>query len=221
MTAIETRHSETFSKFATALAKAQAKIEPAKRSALNTHFNRSYADLTEVVEACRVALAEEGIARVQIPCHTPDGIVVETWLIHGESGEWMMGRLPIDPAARGAQQIGASITYNKRFLLAAMVGVVSEDEDDDGESIPKNDGDEEGPPVQEPSGAERAAAAAAKQFVISAEGQLKAMKNIEEIKAWEQQHAKWLRRLAAYETEHATVMKTLDATYERVGGSAV
>jgi hypothetical protein len=59
-------------------------------------------------------------------------MTMSTVLMHS-SGEWLSGQYPIKPTKNDPQGIGAAITYARRYSLAAMVGVVS-DEDDDAET---------------------------------------------------------------------------------------
>lgn len=129
---IETRHSTEFKDFAAAMAKAQGVVETADKSRLNPHFKQKYADLADVVAACQAALSKNGIARLQVPCYDGDKVWLETWLVH-DSGQWFMGRYPISAPLNNVQQLVAAFTYARRTSLASMVGVVSQDEDDDGE----------------------------------------------------------------------------------------
>ena len=114
-----------------ALAKAQTKIGSAKFDAVNPHFKSRYATLSSVHDACKAALSEAGIS-VSQHCSSADGRTVSVSTLLGEkSGEWMQSTLtlPLDKAS--AQGMGSAITYGRRYALAAMVGVVA-DEDDDG-----------------------------------------------------------------------------------------
>ena len=125
--------SATIGKLAEALAKAQGALKIAAKDAANPFFKSKYADLASVWEACRDALSKNGLSVAQ---HT-DGATVETMvmfttLMHA-SGEWLTGSYPIKPVKMDPQGIGAAITYARRYSLAAMVGVVS-DEDDDAEA---------------------------------------------------------------------------------------
>jgi hypothetical protein len=63
--------------------------------------------------------------------HTDGGgnIPVETRLLHA-SGEWMGTAITMNPQDGKPQSAGSAITYGRRYALAAMVGVVSDDEDD-------------------------------------------------------------------------------------------
>lgn len=122
--------SETIAKLATALAKAQSEIKGAKKDADNPFFKSTYADLASVWEACRKALSSNELAVTQTTeIHEGGSIVLRTTLMHS-SGESVSGVLPVlvgDKAT--SQQLGSAITYNRRYALAAMVGVAPEEDD--------------------------------------------------------------------------------------------
>ena len=126
-----TNKSQTIGELAKALAKAQGEIKSALKDATNPFFKSNYADLPAIVKSCKAELAANGIAYIQ----TTDFSELETWLetilVHS-SGEWISGRYPVRPVKNDPQGMGSAITYARRYSLAAMVGVVSENEDDDG-----------------------------------------------------------------------------------------
>jgi len=126
--------SPTIAELATALAKAQAKIKHASRSSLNPFYNSRYAELAAVIDACRAALAENGLSVIQYT----EGDRLYTMLLH-TSGEWIRGYIDLRPMrqvsgkgweeSHDPQSYGSCITYARRYTLAAMVGVATEDDD--------------------------------------------------------------------------------------------
>jgi hypothetical protein len=130
--------SNGIARLATALAKAQGKIKAALKDSFNPHFKNDYAGLASIWDACRQALSEHGLSIVQIP-ETREGILVLRTLMLHESGESLESILPLPvPQGATAQQIGAAITYMRKYALASMAGVAAEDDDDDdGNSISK------------------------------------------------------------------------------------
>jgi hypothetical protein len=129
---MELETSPEFAALAEALAKAQAVIEGASKDASNPAFRSKYATLASVWEACRKALTDNKIAVVQAPFNGEGGdIGVTTMLVHA-SGQWMRAKIAVKPAKFDAQGAGSAITYLRRYLLSAMVGVAPED--DDGEA---------------------------------------------------------------------------------------
>lgn len=124
--------SPTIAALAAALSKAQGQVRGAKKDSANPFYKSSYADLSEVWSACREALTTNGIAVIQSPDgDTPENMALITTIAHA-SGEWMSGRYPIRAIKNDPQGIGSAITYARRYALAAMIGIASED--DDGEA---------------------------------------------------------------------------------------
>jgi hypothetical protein len=119
--------SPTIGALAAALAKSQGAMKAAHKDASNPFFKSKYADLASVWEACRAALAANGLA----VCQIIDGEALTTILLHS-SGEWLAGTYPIKPVKNDPQGVGSAITYARRYALAAMAGVVADD--DDGEA---------------------------------------------------------------------------------------
>jgi hypothetical protein len=120
--------SENIGELAAALAKAQAAMDNAKKDSDNPFFKSKYADLTAIWSACREQLTANGLAIVQATDESDDAVVVVTKLIHS-SGQWMEGRLRMKPVKNDPQGIGSCISYARRYALAAMVGVCTEDDD--------------------------------------------------------------------------------------------
>jgi hypothetical protein len=121
-------HSEQIKDIATALAKAQAEIEGAKKDSTNPHFKSSYADLASVWDACRKALTGNGLSVVQGPVSDEGRVGVTTMLMHS-SGQWLESTFFMRPTKDDPQGAGSALTYARRYALAAMVGVAPEDDD--------------------------------------------------------------------------------------------
>lgn len=124
--------SEAINEISAALAKAQGQIEGASKVKVNPAFPKAkYADLASVWDACRDALSSNGIAVLQIPNETPEGMTLTTMVTHS-SGQWFSSRYPVRPVQATPQGLGSAITYARRYALMAMVGIAPED--DDGEA---------------------------------------------------------------------------------------
>ena len=122
--------SEQISELAAALAKAQGMMENAVMNRLNPHFKTKYADLAAVFDAARKPLAANGLAIVQT---IGDG-VLHTRLLH-TSGQWIASAHPLPTTGR-PQEIGAALTYARRYSLSALIGMAA-DEDDDANTAEK------------------------------------------------------------------------------------
>ncbi len=124
--------SEQVNELAEALAKAQGEMGHAKKDSTNPHFRSSYADFTAVVDALKVPLQKNGLSYAQVTDIDEAGnITMITTLMH-KSGQWLRSYYPIRPVQATPQGLGSSLTYGKRYSLAAIVGVAAIDEDDDG-----------------------------------------------------------------------------------------
>lgn len=128
--------SEHINELATSLSLAQGQFKPAQKTGTNPHLGNRYATLDDIIEAVRRPLSEQSLAFVQMLDSDERGPVLTTLLLH-QSGQWISARIPIDSLEpnRGTndmQAFGATLTYLKRYALAAMLGV-SSDEDTDGE----------------------------------------------------------------------------------------
>lgn len=126
---------------ATALCNMQMTELSAVADSNNPFHNAKYADLSSVWAAIRKPLTSNGLAILQTTQPYPRGITVITTLMH-ISGESVSTSISAEVAASkpdkngqvkpNIQGLGSTITYLRRYSLAAMVGVASVD--DDGES---------------------------------------------------------------------------------------
>ena len=121
--------SESITELTRALVRVQSALKPALRDKTNPAANSRYADLSGVWEVCRGLLQENGLAVVQAGGSDAGGNYLETLLAH-ESGEWISGRYPLQLArADDPQALGSAVTYARRYSLAAVLGIVTEDDD--------------------------------------------------------------------------------------------
>jgi len=120
--------SEAINELAMALSKAQGEITGALKDSANPFFKSKYADLASCWDACRPALAKNAIAVIQIPEVIDGHLYLTTTLAHS-SGQWMRGSLPCNPKDASDQATGSSITYARRYALAAFVGIAQVDDD--------------------------------------------------------------------------------------------
>lgn len=120
--------SSTIGSLVAALAKAQGRITGALKDSANPFFKSKYADLAACWDACRIPLSENELAVIQVPEVVDGRVMVITTLAHS-SGEWVRSRLPMQPKDFTPQAIGSTITYARRYALAAMVGLAQVDDD--------------------------------------------------------------------------------------------
>ncbi len=128
--------SDEIKQIASALSKASSSIKPALKSAENPFFKHNYADLKEIDHACRSALTENELAISQVIMPI-DGIPFLVTILMHSSGEWIKSYYPITYDKSTPQAIGSGVTYARRYSLAAICNVVTED--DDGEAATKRE----------------------------------------------------------------------------------
>lgn len=125
--------SEEIKDLVAALSKAQGSMKPAVFNRINPHYKNRYADFTSCMDSCREPLANNGLSVMQYCETVADKLMLVTMLAH-VSGQWMKSYFPLNPVKMDSQSIGSAMTYGKRYSLSAMLGIVSDDEDDDGEA---------------------------------------------------------------------------------------
>ena len=134
--------SNELDKLYEALAKAQIEIEVARNDSSNPYFKSKYADLTSIVKASRCHLAKNGLSIIQRILPKNSEMYLHTRLCHS-SGQWIESVMiinahKVDSNKSDIQVIGSYITYLRRYNYAAIVGVVTGD-DDDGEADAQQD----------------------------------------------------------------------------------
>lgn len=139
----ESLMSEKIDALAAALSKAQSLIENVNKD--KQAYGYKYADLASCLQAIKKPLADNGLSISQLVTQDRDNKqVLVTLLIH-ESGQWLKSVFGIENVVmkqcNSLQQIGAGITYARRYALSAIIGLTQED--DDGNSVPKFKKEEE------------------------------------------------------------------------------
>src|SRR6188472_1924390 len=156
--------SQTISKIAAALAKAQAEIENPEKSltaTIESPFPREgqrtfrYASLSSGLDIVRKCLGQHEIATVQATAIDRDtGLIrLTTTLVHA-SGEWVSSDWPVCPATEMAapHRMGAALTYARRYALFTLVGIAGEDDLDAPDLTVRTVslGPQNGPPATKP-----------------------------------------------------------------------
>lgn len=131
--------SEQIDKLATALAKAQGEMRlPGKNREVTVklkdnkgQYKFEYTTLDHMIEHVRPHLTSNGLWFVQTIGSDSGKSVLVTTLTHS-SGQWISGLAPLITGGgeNAAQAFGSSLTYMRRYALAAMLGIASEEDDD-------------------------------------------------------------------------------------------
>ena len=124
------RMSNSIKNISAALLAAQKEMEGVVKGADNPYYKTKYADINEVIKTVKDPLNKHGILISQPNSVTATGAsVVETLLIHAESGEFIVGETLVVTKEVDAQKHGAAITYSRRFGLQSILGLPALDDD--------------------------------------------------------------------------------------------
>ncbi len=152
--------SDSIKELAMALSNAQKEMPPAPLNAKNPFFKSNYADLGSITETARPVLAKYGLAVSQLIIsntlsHAPQVVTrvvkidnkdvdvpillhdswvgIETILMHS-SGEWISQTITLPVTERKGntlvQVAGGTISYLRRYSLAAVLGMYTGDDHD-------------------------------------------------------------------------------------------
>jgi len=136
------RSSDTIGTIAAALAKAQAQLVNPEKSLVATirsdeasgsERSYRYAPLSSGLDIVRKTLSQYEIATVQTTSiDEAAGIVRLSTVLAHASGEWIASDWPVCPLAETErpQQMGAALTYARRYSLFTLVGIAGEDDMD-------------------------------------------------------------------------------------------
>ncbi len=120
--------STSIKSIAAALMVFHVKVEKIPKDASNPFFKSKYATLSAILDAIQLPLAESGLSFAQFPTGE-NGLC--TILMHAESGEFLQAEYFMHLSKTDPQAVGSAITYQRRYALAAILGL-NIDEDDDG-----------------------------------------------------------------------------------------
>jgi hypothetical protein len=115
--------------YTAALVAAIGELQNVAKTAANPYFKSKYAPLDAIIEATRPVLAKHGLAVQQNPVFSDGCAGVQTVIIH-KSGHKESSLLLLPLKDQSPQGVGSAITYARRYSLAAVLGIASEDDDD-------------------------------------------------------------------------------------------
>lgn len=124
-----------------------------------------YADLADIMAAIQPLLTQHGLVYVVQPRQADRGDHYEIVgrLIHAASGDELEASLPLTGGI-SPQQIGAALTYARRYLLSCLTGLIT-DEDPDGRGTTSEV--TRGTPAADPEEVESARLLAAQETVAA------------------------------------------------------
>lgn len=120
-----------------ALVKAISETQDVHADATNPFHKNKYATLSAHLKIIKPIFAKHGLAIVQFPSsgYEKEGVGVITIVIH-ESGESIQHKchVPVGENMKG-QDAGALISYIRRYALAAVAGIATDDDDAEGDRV--------------------------------------------------------------------------------------
>lgn len=121
------------SKALTAFQKAAPAIKKDKEAKLQLknggNYGYKYADLSSIMDAIRGNLADNELAVIQSPSAYSAEPMLTTLITHS-SGEWIEDSMQLKIMQETPQGQGSAITYARRYMLCAMLGIVADDDND-------------------------------------------------------------------------------------------
>lgn len=122
--------SDSLKHIAPALLDVQKEVKPVIKDGDNPHFRSKYVTLDALIEYVKPILSKHGLVLVQGGAPGAHGLVVQTTLIHAISGEFVTSTFELPLQKADPQGAGSAITYGKRYGLAAILAISTDDDDD-------------------------------------------------------------------------------------------
>lgn len=116
--------SESIELLTKSLIQFQGSIQAVGKNGENPFFKSKYATLDQIWNVIRKPLADAKLAISQFP--SENGLT--TILLH-ESGQYISVDTTMHKGSKPQEQ-GSSITYMRRYALSAVLGIVTEEDDD-------------------------------------------------------------------------------------------
>lgn len=92
-------------------------------------YGYKYADLSSIMDVIRGPLADNGLAIVQSPTAYSAEPMLTTMVSHS-SGQYIEDTMQLKITQDTPQGQGSAITYARRYMLTAMLGLVADDDTD-------------------------------------------------------------------------------------------
>ena len=128
---MESYCSTDITHLAKAMLQVQKELAPVTKDALNPYTRSKYATLNAIMEVCKPVLLSHGIWLTQITVPSEPGTVaLLTKLTHAETGQYQAALTVLPLQKMDSQSAGAALTYSRRYGLSALLGLVTEDDDD-------------------------------------------------------------------------------------------
>lgn len=114
-----------------ALLKAQLEFPSIPKRGFNPHFKSNFATLKDTKAAIDPILTKHGLGVVQLASQLDGKPALTTLLVNGDA-EYFGDVTPLSLTKQDPQAHGSALTYMKRYCYSAILGLLTDEEDDDG-----------------------------------------------------------------------------------------
>lgn len=121
--------SEKTDKIFPALLKVKSELKAVTKDSDNPYYNSKYADLNSHLEEAEPALLKQGLMLLQPTSVINGDNVVESTIVHVESGQWVTSDMKLLSEKPDMQKAGSGVTYGRRYTLGALLSMRAEDDD--------------------------------------------------------------------------------------------
>lgn len=118
--------------------KSFTKIELNKTAKIGANFTFKYADLSSLFNSTKKALRENGLKVIGTMEVDEMGTNILSMHLYHVSGEKISSSMRLPKDVSKSTELGAIITYMRRYLYATLLGIVA-DEDTDGDAITESE----------------------------------------------------------------------------------
>ena len=126
--------SENLGELFDAMAKVQNGLKPVQKRGKSHHGN--YATLDDILDGPVRAYSKAGFSVVHLP-RMEENYVHMTTVIGYRNGSTIKSTMSMPCDVSNPQKIGSVMTYLRRYMLASMLGLASETDDDANSAVPR------------------------------------------------------------------------------------
>jgi hypothetical protein len=119
--------------FLSALLAVQSEAPRSRRTRPTRTSHSKFTGLDTIVEKVGPLLVKHRLVWITKPGRDELGPYLEYRLVHVDSGDGLIGRMPLLLSKDDSQGLGSALTYARRYALVSVLNLVA-DEDDDGNS---------------------------------------------------------------------------------------
>jgi ERF superfamily len=137
-----------------ALLEVQSEAPAIQKKAINPFFKSKYVSLDSLLAEILPLLNKHGVVLSQLPTHLEGvGPGLRTILLHAESDTRLEDVMPLalEPGANPQSQ-GSAITYARRYMLMAMLGLIADEDQDGNGARPRQPAKPKEEPILSPAG---------------------------------------------------------------------